>query len=163
MRRPVESQLVLKQSEQVGVLQLQGLGGPRAGLRIPCGGCFLDLHLAVPGLEAQERPGAKEAVTSQPLAAHHALEQERPVSLLDLAKRAYRGQRIADQLTIDRHQAGAIGQRDKFMKGRKIAHPISKRVSLYYNRETGLWLRQFAGGGLARGAPCADPPPAAPG
>src|SRR2546427_537912 len=57
--------------------------------------CVLEQHALSPGLEAQKGPGAKKAVTSQPFPADNAFEEKRPISFLDLAKGAYRGERVA--------------------------------------------------------------------
>ncbi len=69
------------------------------------GGGVLDLDAPVPGLEAQKRSGTQEAIAAQALAADDAFEQKSPIALLDLAEGGYRGEGIADELAIDRHQA----------------------------------------------------------
>ena len=76
------------------------------------------LDAAAVRLEAQERAGAEEAVAAEPFAADDALEEERPVALLDLAEGADRRERVADELAVDRHHAVAARQLDEFLEGR---------------------------------------------
>ena len=76
----------------------------------------MNLHALLVRLKTQERAGADKAVTSQAFAADHALEQEGPVPFLDLAEGADRGQRIADELAIDRHQARVPSQLREFIE-----------------------------------------------
>src|SRR5213596_3299661 len=83
---------------------------------------FLDLHLAVESLKAQEGSGAKEAIAADALAAHDALKQKRPVLFLNLAKGADGRERVADQLAIHRHEAGVAGQRGALLEGRQVMH-----------------------------------------
>ena len=73
-------------------------------------------------LEAQEGAGAEEAVAAEPFAADDALEQERPFAFLDLAEGADGRERVADELAVDRDQAGLAGQLDEFLEGRTVAH-----------------------------------------
>src|SRR6266436_5919860 len=83
---------------------------------------FLKLNAALVGLEAKERTGAEEAVTAEAFAADDALEEERPVAVLDLAKRGHRGERVADELPVDRNQAVVAGQVQEFVEGRAVTH-----------------------------------------
>src|SRR5439155_3862243 len=85
---------------------LLALRAPRSALNT-----LLDSHSAIMRLEAQEWAGAKEAVPTQPLAADHAFEEKRPVAFLNLAEGAHRRECVADQLPIDRHDAGGASQR----------------------------------------------------
>ena len=74
------------------------------------GGAHLDFDAAVPGLEAQKRPGAEKAVAAQALAADDAFEEKRPIAFLDFAESRDRRQGIADQLPVNRDQAMSPGQ-----------------------------------------------------
>src|SRR5438552_2144868 len=89
------------------------------------GRAFQQLNLMIMSVKAQERPGAEEAVAADALASDHALEQERPITFLNLAEGADRRERVADQLAIDRHDPGVAGQLGEFFKGRQIAHAAS--------------------------------------
>ena len=73
-------------------------------------------------LEAQERAGAEEAITAEAFAADDALEEKRPIALLNLAKGADGRERVADELAVDGHEAGLARQLDKFLEGRTITH-----------------------------------------
>src|SRR5207302_7739912 len=134
----VASQALFKQFERIGVLYLRGL--ERAPAR-PCALMdwhLLDLYSASPGLEAQEWAGAEKAITSQPLAADNAFEKKGPVPFPNLAKRADRRERVADELAIHRHQARVPGEFCKFIEGREVTHGSSSarfsKRSLYYER-----------------------------
>src|SRR5262249_3936124 len=109
-RGAVGGQLLLQEQERVGVLQLDEAAGP------------VQLDAAAERLEAQERARAEEAVAAQALAADDALEQERPVALLDLAEGADRGERVAGELAVDRHQVALAGEADELVERRVVAH-----------------------------------------
>src|SRR5262249_37333978 len=109
-RRAIGGQLLLQQQQRVGMLRLDDFVA------------LLQLDTIAERLEAQERPGAEEAVASQPLAADDALEEKGPISLLNLAEGANRRQRIAGELAIDRHQVALAGQADELVEGRMVAH-----------------------------------------
>src|SRR5262245_1545259 len=94
MWRAVSGEFFFQQTQRVGVLHL--LDPTRR---------ILDAYARSERLEPQKWSCAEETVTSQPLTADDALEQKRPISLLNLAESADRRQRIADQLAIDRYQA----------------------------------------------------------
>src|SRR5690242_20742747 len=84
-----------------------------------------NLNPAIEGLEAQQRSGAEKTVAADPLAAHNALEQKRPITLLDLAKSGDRRERVSCELTVHGHQARMAGQLDKFFEARKVTHGLS--------------------------------------
>src|SRR5262249_6265151 len=117
-RGAVGRRLLVQQAERVGVLQGAGRGTGTARPRKPA---VLQLHLAAHGLEAQERPGAQEAVAAQALAADDALEEEGPFAFLDLAESADRGQRVADELSVHRHQTAVSGQLQEFVEAGMVA------------------------------------------
>ena len=58
----------------------------------------------------RKRVRPDETVTAEPLTAHDAFEEERPIAVVDLAERVDGGQRVADELPVDRHQAGPAGE-----------------------------------------------------
>src|SRR5262249_7177892 len=105
-RRAVNRQFFLQEQQRGGVLQLDDLV------------TLLHLDMRAGRLEAQERPRAEETVASQPLAPDDALEQERPVALLNLAEGADRRQRVAGQLAVDRHQVALAGQSNELIERR---------------------------------------------
>src|SRR5205814_5677462 len=116
VRRAVRGEVLLQEPQRVGVFRLDDRRGSAAG------GLAGDVDVIAVGLEAQERAGAEERVAAEALAADDALEQERPVALLDLAERADRRQRVADQLAVDRHDAGAARQLDEFFVSGTVTH-----------------------------------------
>ncbi len=73
-------------------------------------------------LEAEERAGAEETIAADALAADHALEQKRPIALLNLAKSADGGERVADEPPVDGHQTRLARQLDKFIESRTVTH-----------------------------------------
>ncbi len=87
VRGAVVGHLLFKQPQRVGMLDLDG----RAA-----GG--LEDDAVAEGLEAQERAGAEEAITSDALASDDTLEKKRPVAVLDFAERADGGERVAKEL-----------------------------------------------------------------
>ncbi len=111
VRRLVGGHLLFQQRKRIGMLHLDGR--PARGLKDDAG---------AERLEAQEGAGADEAVTAEPLAADDALEQKRPFALLNLTEGADGRERVADELAVDRHQAGLAGQLDEFLEGRMVAH-----------------------------------------
>src|SRR5207253_704176 len=98
----------------------------------------LHLDLMVKGLETQERSGAEEAIAAQAFAADDAFEQERPVAFLDLAEGTDRGERITDQLAIDRHEAGVAGQLDKLFQAGTVTHEYLRESTRLPNPFSGL-------------------------
>ena len=86
-RRSVSRDVLFQERQRVGVVEF---------LRLPAFAFRrLDLDACPEGEEAQERPGADEAVASQTLAADDALEQEGPFVLLHLAERRHGRERVA--------------------------------------------------------------------
>ena len=77
---------------------------------------------AVERLEAEERPGAEEAVAAEPLAADDALEQERPVALLDLAEGADRRESVAEELAVDGDDRVPGRQLGELVERGEVAH-----------------------------------------
>src|SRR5271166_5893118 len=73
-------------------------------------------------LKTQERFGTEEAVSADALAPHHALKEERPVAVLDLAECADRCQRVTYKLSIHRHKTCATRKYGELFEGRSIAH-----------------------------------------
>src|SRR5262249_45377569 len=71
-------------------------------------------------LEAQERPGPQEAVAAVAFAADDALEQKRPIALLNLAEGADGREGVADQLAVDRHEAVPPRQLRELLRGRVV-------------------------------------------
>src|SRR5207249_90747 len=120
------SQSLLQKRQRIRMLACEGSCGGIGAARRP----GLDLHLAIKRLEAAKRSRAEEAVASHALAAHDAFEEKGPVLLLNLAESADRCQGVADQLTIDRDQAGVPGQGDKLLECRAVAHPDSPVAAL---------------------------------
>src|SRR5262249_42861256 len=117
VRRTEGGQLLLQQEERVGGVQLLPLATVAADLRAE-------------GLEAEERPGAEEAVAAQPLAANNALEEERPVPLLDLAEGGDRRECVADELAVDRHETRAPGEVQELFQIGVVAHAGFPRYAL---------------------------------
>src|SRR5260370_13517769 len=91
-------------------------------------GSGFNLHMAIVSLKSQPRTGADKAVSSQPLAAHHALENKRPVAFLNLAESADGGERVPDQLAIDGDETGRAGQFHELVKTWAVAHAGSLTV-----------------------------------
>jgi hypothetical protein len=82
----------------------------QGGQRVRCAGLgplpltgLAQAHALAKRFEHQDWPGPQKAVSPDLLAAHHRLEQKRPLALLDFAKRTDRGERVADEAAIHRH------------------------------------------------------------
>ena len=82
-RRAIGGQAFLQQPQRIGMLQLDGAW--RFGL-LP--GRIVDPHARAVTPGTQKRAGADEAVATQTLAADDALEEKRPIALLDFAEGA---------------------------------------------------------------------------
>src|SRR5437763_4539845 len=104
---------------------------------------LLQLDATAERLETQERPRPEEAVAPESLTADNALEEKRPISLLDLAEGTDRRQRVAGQLAVDRHQVALARQADELVEGRMVAHE-SVTVAIGRSRAS----RQVHPGGL---------------
>src|SRR5262249_42230363 len=111
MRRAVQGELLLQEPQRVVVLELADEGAS-----------LVDFDAAPERLEAQERAGAEEAVPADALAADDALEEERPFALLNFAEGADRRERVAHELAVDGHQAGAPGQFGELLERGAVTH-----------------------------------------
>jgi hypothetical protein len=115
----IGSELFFEQLERIVVRQFQGLLGSLAAPGRP----GVQPHALAKRLEAQKGSGTGKAVASHAFAADDALEEKRPVPLLNLAKRADGSQGIADELAIHRHQISFASQSGEFRKRREVTHP----------------------------------------
>src|SRR4051794_33443805 len=97
----------------------------------------VDAHARSECFKAQKRAGADEAVPAYALAANDAFEQERPLAFLNLAKSADRGERVADKLAINRHQAGILRQRGELFESRSITHASLARAAVMFRIRKG--------------------------
>ena len=125
IRCAVIRQFLFEQFQRIGMIALESKFlmlacastlGPRVVLS------RLNPHVIFVGLKTQKWSGTEKAVPPQSFAADHALEEKGPVAFLNLAESADRRQRVADQLTVDRHHAGITGQLGILFVARSIAH-----------------------------------------
>ena len=109
---------------------------------------------AVERLELEERPRAEEAVAADPLAADDALEEERPVALLDLAEGADGRERVAGELAVHRHDRvpARPGRRTRRRTGSSASGPPhGVRRGMVYARCGGLKSPREASGAAEAG------------
>jgi hypothetical protein len=111
VRRAVARDRLFEHAQGVGGLGLGPLPAPvaRAGL-------------SAARLEGAERAAPEEAVAPDALAADDALEEERPVALLEHAERGDRRERVAGQLPVHGHDGVAARQRGELVEGRTVGH-----------------------------------------
>ena len=69
-----------------------------------------------------KRPRTEEAISPDPLPADDALEQERPVALLELAERGDGRERVAGEPAVHRHDRVAVRQRGELVERRTVRH-----------------------------------------
>src|SRR5207253_220800 len=82
--------------------------------------------------------------------ANHAFEQKRPVALLNLAEGTHGSKRVANELAVDRNDAGLTRQLNKLFERGKITH-----AWLRENQYTGgLHLRASREQGESCACPC---------